>query len=36
MMAGAIEQSLDGVVITEHDTLWSEAEIEELRKVFLN
>ena len=33
-MAGAIEQSLDGVVITEHDTLWSEAEIEELRKVF--
>lgn len=34
MMTGAIEQSLDGVVITEHDTLWGEAEIQELREAF--
>ena len=34
MMTAAIEHSLDGVVITEHDTLWGEAEIEELREAF--
>ncbi|MGI6566035.1 MAG: PHP domain-containing protein [Firmicutes bacterium] len=31
MMAGAVEQGLDGIVITEHDTIWSEAEIRELQ-----
>lgn len=34
MMTAAMEHSLDGVVITEHDTLWGEAEIEELREAF--
>ena len=31
MMAGAIDHSLDGIVITEHNVLWSEEEINELR-----
>jgi predicted metal-dependent phosphoesterase TrpH len=34
MMAGAIEHNLDGIVITEHDILWSEEEIRELRETF--
>ena len=34
MMEGAIRQGLDGVVITEHDTIWSEGEIEELQTAY--
>jgi predicted metal-dependent phosphoesterase TrpH len=34
MMAGAIKQNLDGIVITEHDVLWSKEEIQELREAF--
>ncbi|NLJ86824.1 MAG: PHP domain-containing protein [Firmicutes bacterium] len=34
MMAGAIDHSLDGIVITEHNVLWSEEEINELRAAF--
>jgi hypothetical protein len=29
----AKERGLDGIVITEHDKLWSKAEIEELKKI---
>ena len=31
LMQAAIKAGLDGVVITEHDFLWTEAELEELR-----
>jgi len=34
MMEGAIKNGLDGVVITEHDIIWSEGEIKELRNAF--
>ena len=34
MMAGAIEYGLDGIVITEHDTLWSQREIDQLQSAF--
>ncbi len=34
MISGAIAQSLDGIVITEHDALWDEEEVEGLREAF--
>lgn len=34
MMAAAIEYGLDGIVITEHDVLWSQGEIDELQSAF--
>ena len=34
MMAAAIEYGLDGIVITEHDVMWSQAEIDELQAAF--
>jgi len=36
MMEGAIRQGLDGVVITEHDTIWSEGEIKSSRLLTLS
>ncbi len=34
MMEGAVKQGLDGVVITEHDIIWSEEEIKELQSSY--
>ena len=34
MMTAAMEYSLDGIVITEHDVLWSKQEIDELQAAF--
>ncbi|NLY29523.1 MAG: PHP domain-containing protein [Firmicutes bacterium] len=34
MMEGAVKQGLDGVVITEHDIIWSEDEIRELQSSY--